>query len=228
MNEILVRSTRREDVPGIIALSRTVYPGSPPWAESQLRSHLDRFPEGQLVAVDAVTGRVVGMAASLIIRWDDYDVRANWREFTSAGTFENHDPAGGRTLYGAEIMVDPALQRRRIGHQLYEGRREIARTHRLLRIRAGARLRRYGHHHPRLSAQEYVLAVIRGELQDPTLSFQLREGFRVFGVVEGYLAYDPESMGFAALIEWLNHEVATPADSARRNPMWDVPADRRP
>jgi len=67
-----------------------------------------------------------------------------------------------------------------------------------------------------------IVQVVRGTLQDPTLSFQLREGFSVFGVVEGYLSYDPASLGFAALIEWLNPDVATPADSARRDPKWDA------
>lgn len=219
---IVVRTTRPADIPGIVALSRTVYPASPAWGEPQLASHLAVFPEGQLVAVEPQSDRVVGMAASLIIRWDDYDARATWRDFTAAGTFRNHDPAHGRTLYGAEIMVDPTLQRRRIGHRLYESRRAIARGLGLLRIRAGARLRGYHLYQPRRSAEEYVLAVIRGELRDPTLSFQLREGFRVFGVVEGYLAYDPESLGFAALIEWLNPAVATPADSARRSRKWDA------
>lgn len=217
-----MRGTRPGDIPGIIALSRVVYPASPAWNASQLAAHLEVFPEGQLVAVERGSGRLVGMAASLILRWDDYDVRGTWRHFTAAGTFRNHDPAQGRTLYGAEVMVDPRLQRRRIGHRLYAARRAIASQSRLLRIRAGARLRGYHAHHPRLTAAEYVLAVIRGDLRDPTLSFQLREGFRVFDVVEGYLAYDPESLGFAALIEWLNPEVATPADSARRDPKWDA------
>jgi hypothetical protein len=31
-------------------------------------------------------------------------------------------------------------------------------------------------------------------------------------VVSGYLRHDPESLGHAAVIEWLNPEVATDAD----------------
>jgi hypothetical protein len=56
--------------------------------------------------------------------------------------------------------------------------------------------------------------VTQGELVDPTLTFQLRRGFRVLHVVPGYLKHDPESQGFAALIEWLNPAIATPADYA--------------
>jgi hypothetical protein len=48
---------------------------------------------------------------------------------------------------------------------------------------------------------------VQGELSDPTLSFQLRRGFRVLATVSGYLRHDPESLGYAAVIEWLNPEV---------------------
>ena len=92
----------------------------------------------------------------------------------------------------------------------------------LLRIRAGARLRGYGRYAKRLTAEEYVLGVLAGRLRDPTLSFQLREGFRVFAVVSDYLKNDPESLGYAALIEWLNPDVATPADSASRDTRFDL------
>jgi hypothetical protein len=68
-----------------------------------------------------------------------------------------------------------------------------------------------------MSAEEYVVEVIRGRLRDPTLSFQLKERFHVFAVVHGYLRNDPESHGYAALIEWLNPDMTTPADSASRN-----------
>ena len=104
--QIEVRNTRVEDFAGIGELTRRVYPQTPPWSEEQLRSHLAVFPEGQFVAVEAGPGRVVGMAASLIVRWDEYEIDHSWRDFTDHGKFTNHDPARGRTLYAAEVMVD--------------------------------------------------------------------------------------------------------------------------
>jgi len=218
---VVIRPTEPRDAAGIIGLCRVVYPESLPWSDAQLASHLEVFPEGQLVAVTEPNERVVGMAASLIVCWDEYDPAATWRSFTGAGTFRNHDPMG-RTLYGAEVMVHPEMQRRRIGRRLYAARRGIAQRSGLLRIRAGARLRGYHRHADRLGPEEYVLNILHGRLKDPTLSFQLREGFQVFGVVQGYLGRDPESLGYAALIEWLNPEVARPEDSAARDPRWDA------
>ena len=201
---LAVHPTRPEDIPGIFELCRKVYPDSRPWREDQLANHLAVFPEGQLVARDTASGAMLGMAASLILKWDDYDPKQSWRDFTEGGTFANHDPQGGRTLYGAEVMVDPSARRRGVGSRLYGAREALVRHLGLRRIRAAARLRGYGAVAHRLTAREYVDRVAAGRRSDPTLSFQLRRGFRVLDVVPGYLRNDPESLGWAALIEWLN------------------------
>ncbi|MCC7243592.1 MAG: GNAT family N-acetyltransferase [Acidobacteria bacterium] len=201
-----VRNTCEADFDGVIGLCRRVYPTAAPWTRTQLASHQAVFPEGQFVAVQG--DRIVGMAASLIVLWDDYDAHMTWRGFTDHGLFTNHDPARGRTLYGAEVMVDPEFQGEGIGSQLYEARRGLVIRLGLRRIRAGARLRGYHQVADRMSPEAYVDAVERGELIDPTLSFQLNRGFRVMAVVSGYLKGDPESMGFAAVIEWINPAAA--------------------
>lgn len=223
---IAVERTRPEHFAGIEELCRRVYPESPPWTHDLLSSHLAVFPEGQLVAIErgpGDDGRVVGMAASLVIKWDDYDIASSWREFTDHGRFSNHDPVHGRTLYGAEVMVDPTLQRRGIGGKLYAARRELVESLGLLRIRAGARLRGYGTYAERMTPEQYVIAVIRSEIKGPTLTFQLRHGFEVIAVVSGYLRHDPESLGYAAVIEWLNETVARPEDYAAQPDAFKAP-----
>jgi len=214
---LLVRNTTPDDFAGIIALTRAVYPDSAPWSEKQLASHLDVFREGQFVAENSETGEIVGMAASLVVLWDDYDVNTSWRDFTAAGTFENHDPAAGRTLYGAEVMTHPRTQGSGVGSALYRARSDLVTRLQLLRIRAGARLRGYHLHANLLSAPDYVERVVRGELRDPTLSFQLNRGFRVLDVTSAYLRNDPESGGNAAVIEWLNESIAKPEDFLHGN-----------
>lgn len=214
---ITIRNTREEDFEEIIALCLRVYPSSVPWQLEQLASHVNVFPEGQLVAIDR-DSMVVGMAASLIVFWDDYNQNDSWQDFTDRGFFRNHDCAKGKTLYGAEVMVDPARQGCGIGKKLYAARRELTQRLRLKRIRAGARLRHYHQYADKLTAAEYVQKILAGELGDPTLSFQLKQGFEVFGVVQGYIRHDPSSRGWAALIEWLNPDEATVDDVAKRDP----------
>ena len=218
-----VRNTRLDDIDGIAALSREIYPESPPWSAAQIRSHLTVFPQGQFVAMETATRQVVGMAASLIILWDDYHAAMDWNAFTANGMFTNHDPIQGRTLYGAEIMVRPTLQRSGIGKKIYQARRELAERLGVLRIRAGARLRGYHRYASRLTPEEYTMRVIRHRIGDPTLSFQIKQGFRVLKVVHGYLRHDPESLGYAALIEWLNERVARPEDYVTLDPRFAPP-----
>lgn len=213
---VQVRNTRESDFLQIIALCERIYPVSPPWTTRALASHLAVFPEGQFVAEDAADGAIVGMAASLIVLWDDYEMNVTWREITAGGLFTNHNP-NGRTLYGAEIMVDPQYQGQGIGKQIYGARRELCRRLKLLRIRAGARLRGYHKHADTMSAEEYVLGIVRGDVTDPTLTFQLRQGFQVLAVVPNYLRSDPDSLGWAAVIEWINHKVAKRKDYQARD-----------
>jgi GNAT superfamily N-acetyltransferase len=200
--EVVVRETGEGDFDQIVELTRRVYHGAPPWTREQLQAHHAVFPEGQFVALAGA--RVVGMAASLIVWWDDYDMTTSWRDFTAGGTFANHDPEKGRTLYAAEVMVDPEWQGHGVGGKLYEARRQLVVRLGLRRIRAGARLRGYHRYADQLTPVEYVQRVERGEIHDPTLSFQLHRGFRVLDVVSGYLRHDPESLGHAAVIEWVN------------------------
>lgn len=221
---VVVRTLRREDFGRVIELCGRVYTTSRPWTEEQLESHLRVFDEGQLVAVDAAGGALLGLASSLIVHWDDYAFDAEWREWTAGGYFTNHDAVAGRTLYGAEVMVNPAMQRRGIGRRLYAARRDLVRRLGLRRIRAGGRLRGYGRHAARSGPEEYVERVVRGEIKDPTLTFQLREGFEVLAVVGGYLRNDAESLGYAAVIEWLNPDIARPEDSFGRNRRFQRPA----
>ncbi len=201
---VRVRRMGEADIPAIVELSRRIYGREAAWKEEELRSHLRVFPEGQIVAEAVESGRIVGMAASLVIPWDDYDIRGSWWEFTANGFFTNHDPEGGRTLYGAGVMVAPDVQGRGVGSRLYDARRELARRLGLPRIRSGARMPGYHRYAARMSAEEYVKGVVGGEMTDPNITFQLKHGFRVLRVVPRYLPEDPESLGYAAVVEWLD------------------------
>jgi predicted amidohydrolase/GNAT superfamily N-acetyltransferase len=203
----LIRTTEPSDFEKIVELCQAVYPESPSWSPVQLKSHRDIFPEGQMVVEERATGKLVGFAASLIIYKNDYDWATPWKIFTDNGMFTNHDPEKGKTLYGAEIMVHPEYQGTGAGTELYRARENMARRLGLTRIRAGARLRGYHQHSEKMSAVDYVKDVELKKIWDPTLSFQLNRGFTVVQVVSNYLKYDPESLGFAAIIEWLNPDV---------------------
>ncbi|MFW6368189.1 MAG: GNAT family N-acetyltransferase [Spirochaetota bacterium] len=213
-HQVYVRRTTPDDFAAIEAMSRLIYDDQLAWTRDELASHQRLFPEGQFVAVARDTGEVVGTAMSLIVAWEDYDIGDDYIDFTADSTFRNHDRSG-RTLYGAEVFVHPHRRGMGIGGALYEARRQLCRELGLLRIRAGARLPGYHKAADRLSVYEYVREVIAGRAYDPTLSFQLRQGFSVIAIVSGYLAPDAASRNYAAVIEWLNTQEATDAEIER-------------
>ncbi len=214
--QLRIRNTQPRDFAGIGDLCRRVYPETSPWSAAQLASHLRVFPDGQFVALYGEEERVVGMSASLIIRWDHYDMFDSWDEFTANGMLSNHDADHGQTLYGVEAIVDPTLQGHGLGHQLVRAQKDLVQRRRLRRMRGGARLRDYHHHARQMTAPDYVIAVVHGRLLDHTLTFHLHEGFHVLAVVPHYLSDDSETLGYAALVEWLNADTVQPEHYAAR------------
>lgn len=201
-----VRQMELHDIPAVVELQRRVYPERLAWSPEELEQHLRVFPEGQLVATDQ-SGRVIASASSLIIDWDDYGEEAKWSTITGQGTFDTHNPLG-KTLYGADMCVDRSVRRHGAGTLFYEARKQMVKSRGLKRLLTGGRIPGYAQFSGQMTPQEYVAEVVRGKRKDPTLSFQLANGLVVLDVVPEYLE-DPESRGFATLLEWLNPEYVT-------------------
>jgi len=201
--QIDIRQMVAGDIPKVVELQRRVFPGMPIWDADELAHHLSIFPEGQLVATDE-TSQILGSASSLIIDWDDYSEDAKWSTITGDGSFDTHNPLG-KTLYGADMGVDPSAHRRGIGSMFYETRKKLVRERGLKRLLTGGRIPGYAQVSSEMTPMEYVAEVISGKRKDPTLSFQLANGMVVLDVVPEYLE-DSQSHGFATLLEWLNPE----------------------
>jgi len=198
-----VRQMTHDDIEAVIALQERAFPGQTPWRRHHLTRHLEVFPEGQLV-VAREDGRILGSASSLLIDWDDYAESANWSSITGDGTFDTHNSLG-KTLYGADMGVDPEARQLGIGTLFYETRKELIRERGLKRLLTGGRIPGYSAVADKLTAKEYVAEVVDGKRRDPALTFQLENGLVVLDVVPGYMT-DADSHGFATVLEWLNPE----------------------
>jgi GNAT superfamily N-acetyltransferase len=198
---VLVRKARLADVPELLRISHAIYGDRGSWKAPELRLHQEVFPDGQFVAEEVGTGRIVGMAISLVVSADAWPLEVPWRVITDNGRLTTHTESGD-TLYAAGVAVDPAARGLGVGSALYRGREALALELGLRRIRAGARIPGYGPLADRMSPEAYVEEVVRGLRKDPTLSFQLAKGFQVLGVAPGYLRTDKESRGYAAVVEW--------------------------
>ncbi len=190
-------------VEGAAVCERTAFPTANPadlLGVAEFRAYAGLFPEGVFVALD--DGRVVGVGAGIFVDFDfDHIQRTIW-EVTGENQCGNHDPDGA-WYYGTDITVLPEYRRRGIGHRLYELRKGLVIRHNRRGIVAGGHLPGFAEHKAEMSAEEYVANVVAGELNDTTLSFQLRNGFEVRGVIDYYLE-DPAIDHKAALIVWEN------------------------
>ena len=202
---LTLRQAKPEDIRDLIDLNKRCFPAMAEenvvWTKAHLIAHQKVFPEGQIVA--ELNGKLVGAVVSLIVDFGDNPYRPHtYAGITDGGYFNNHDPRGD-TLYGADVYVDPECRGAGIGGSLYEERRKLCKRLNLRRILAGGRIVGYEAVADEMTPDAYIKAVELGEIQDQVLSFQLREGFVVRGILKHYIR-DPKSKNNATLIECLN------------------------
>lgn len=165
-----------------------------------IRAYASVFPEGYFVAI--VDGRPVGMGAGIYLDFDFENPQHTILEITGEHQCGNHDP-DGEWYYGTDITVLPEYRGRGIGRRLYEERKGLVKRSNKRGIIAGGSLPGFFEHKSHMSVHDYVDRVVAGELRDPTLSFQLANGFEVRGLLENYLR-DEADDGWATLIVWEN------------------------
>lgn len=169
---------------------------------AMVRRQIRRFPEGQFVAVrgEGDDERVLG--AAMLMRTDRPPSAEpkSWLSMIGGLGLRNHQPSG-RWLYGVEMVVDPDAQGQGVGSALYRRRLELVRELGVEGMYAGGMLKGYWRFRSRMSPREYADRVKSGEIEDPTVTMQLRRGFEAAGVIEDY-EDDEESGNCAMLIVW--------------------------
>jgi predicted amidohydrolase/ribosomal protein S18 acetylase RimI-like enzyme len=199
--QIKVRPLRIDDYDSLVELQLKCFPGMRPWTREQIQSQLKIFPEGQ-IGIEYM-GDLVASSSSLILDFDIYTEKHGWREISDNGFIRNHNP-NGNTLYGIEIMVDPAFRNMKLARRLYDARKKLAEEHNLERIVIGGRIPGYDEHAAQMKVREYIDKVMERSLHDPVLTAQLANGFVLKRILPGYMQADRESRGYAALLEWTN------------------------
>lgn len=171
------------------------------WRIDELERYLGVFPEGQFCAV--IGDKIVGSASSLIVSLEPDYRPHTWDEICYNCIEKTFNPKGN-ILYDVDVSTDPAYRRFGIGTRLYDARKNLAKKLNLKKIISAARLSGYSRHSD-LSPEYYVAKVSLGELRDPVLNFQLKNGFRFIRILPRYMN-DSESCGYAALTEWVNED----------------------
>lgn len=205
MSEVSIINLEASMAPELERIELTCFPMANPddlLSEADIRAYAETFPEGYFVAI--VDGRPVGMGAGIYLDFDFSNPQHTIAGITGEHQCGNHDPEG-EWYYGTDITVLPEYRGRGIGRMLYEKRKGLVIRDGKRGIIAGGALPGYFEFKKTLPVDQYVAQVVAGELRDPTLSFQLGNGFQVRGMLENYLE-DESDDGWAALIVWENPE----------------------
>ena len=166
------------------------------------RSHVQVFPEGQHAVVERATGRVIGGSTDFRTTVDFGHYQHRYIDAVAGNWLTAHEPQGD-WLYGADIGVHPEFRGRGVSTLLYAVRQDLVRRLGLKGHVAGGLPKGYHRHRHALSIEGYVTRVVRGEIEDPVLTIQLRRGYQPYGIIPGYVS-DTASAGYGVFLVWRN------------------------
>ena len=203
MSDVTIVNIKPEFAAALTQLQRDCFPtlgDQELMTEKHFVKHCEIFPEGEFVAL--VNGRVVGLGSGFFVYFNFDHPGHTFNEIIAGGYYTNHEP-NGDYYYGADISVHPDYRGFGIGRKLYEARKNLVIQTNRKGIVAGGVLPGYPKYRATHTIHEFVDEVVAGNLYDPTLSMQLRNGFVVRGMLENYID-DTNSDNWATLIYWEN------------------------
>jgi len=203
VKKVEIRALRIDDYLGLRNSMKEAYKSwhGSIWSEEQIRRLINIFPEGQMVVL--VNDKVVGVALSIIVNYDDFGDDHTYQEITGYYTFNSHTSEGD-VLYGIEVFIHPDYRGLRLARRLYDARKELCERLKLKSIVFGGRIPNYHSYSATLNPRQYIEKVKSKEIYDQVLSFQLSNEFHVIKLLNDYMPGDHESKEFATLMEWNN------------------------
>lgn len=201
---VIVRNYTKNDFPHLIEIQKECFPPPFPselwWNEEQLINHVTLFQEGALCV--EVNGEVAGSLTGLCVDFDPNHPNHKWEEITDHGYIRNHQP-DGNTLYIVDISVRPKYRKLGLGKLMMHSMYHVVIQKGLERLLGGGRMPGYRRLANKMTPEEYLQAIIKGDVKDPVITFLLHCGRVPIGLAENYLE-DEESCNYAVLMEWKN------------------------
>jgi GNAT superfamily N-acetyltransferase len=209
LSEVLIVNTQAERANECASLQPLCYPTlavEEQFSATHFARHVQLFPEGQFMALDTTTDKVVGTTAGFLIHFDRIDP-GHFKHHTffdaiAGGWLTNHNPRGNY-YYGVDMCVHPDYRGRGIARMLHDARKALVQRLGLKGQVLGGMMPGYANYKRVMTAHEYVHYVRAGLIYDSTFSTQLRNGFEFRGLLRDYIS-DPPTDGWSTLLEWRN------------------------
>lgn len=201
MPEFEIRLANPADIAGIVALQRDCFP--PPfrddllWQPEHIISHLQRFREGQFVAVQ--NDKIIASCTNMLVSEQTWNAHLDWESLTGGLSLNHHNPLG-TVMYGIDISVHPKFRGQSVARSLYKARIELTES-KNWQYATVCRLPGFSKSGVETTA-EYAQKVVAGEILDQTLTPLLKIGLTYCGLISGYME-DPESDNTGAILRWI-------------------------
>lgn len=176
-------------------------PESDQYTESDLLEMAEVFPAGTIVMLDG--DKVIGMGTGIFVDVDFDNLPGTEHEVLYNAEEESLHDDDGDYYYGSDIAVHPDYRGRGLSREIYNRRKALVTDNNKKGFVAAGVLPGYEHHKATTDVHTYLEKVKSGELFDPTLSVQMRNGFKPVRPLKDYFIY-PKSDNWSVLIVWEN------------------------
>ena len=168
---------------------------------AQYAAHVKIFPQGQNAIIDR-DGAPVACSTDMRCTMDFDHYQHTYLGVSGNNWLSTHNPEGD-WLYGVDIGVHPDYQGRGLSKLLYKARQDLARRLNLRGHILGGMIKGYGAIKDTMTPAQYIDKLNAGEIFDPTVSVQMRRGYKIEGILEDYVD-DPSCANKAAFLVWRN------------------------
>jgi GNAT superfamily N-acetyltransferase len=195
---VTIITTQPEHAEQLESLQKLVFPTLAPdllMRKEHYLNHIRIFPEGQFVALK--DNQVVGMTTTIRYHLNPTGDHT-FREILDDGFLNTHRPEGD-WIYGIDMGIHPEHRGQGIAEYLYEARQETVKKLGLKGQFTYGMLSGFGARKHEMTATDYYAKVLKDELKDPTVSRQIKFGFKPLGLFAGYVQ-DPVCDGYCVLL----------------------------
>lgn len=198
-DKIIIKTYQNTDYHGVLSVLKDCYAGIDDnyASEEDMMELSESYPDGQLLA--CIGDEVVGVILSLLVSYDKVTKSPNMSELYDPALFKKMGE-NGDSLFALEILVKSTHKRKGIGKKLNEALTKVLINNNLKAFVGVSRLSGYGAVQHEMSVETYIVKVVNGELQDPSLSYNCHNGMLPQSAIPQYYPPDVASAGYGALV----------------------------